>query len=95
MIGLQEIVLILAVFLFIFGPEKMPEIARGIGSAIQEFKKASTNLPEREVLSLKDEMGKEREKIIINIARNLDINTEGTAMTQLLEEIERKMVKSE
>jgi len=36
-----EIVLILAVVLVLFGAKKLPELARGLGSGIKEFKKAT------------------------------------------------------
>ena len=38
-IGWQEIVLILAVLLLLFGARKIPEIARSLGKSLNEFKK--------------------------------------------------------
>ena len=40
-IGGWELVLILAVVLILFGAKKLPELARGLGQGIREFKKAS------------------------------------------------------
>ena len=40
-IGFPELILILIIGLVVFGPGKLPEIGRGVGKAIQEFKKAS------------------------------------------------------
>jgi len=40
-IGGWEIVLILAVVLILFGAKKLPELAKGLGSGIKEFKKAT------------------------------------------------------
>lgn len=39
--GGWEIVLILAVILILFGAKKLPELAKGLGSGIKEFKKAT------------------------------------------------------
>jgi sec-independent protein translocase protein TatA len=39
-IGLGELSLILIVVLIFFGPKKIPEIAKGIGKGISEFRKA-------------------------------------------------------
>ena len=39
-IGGNELLIIAAFALIIFGPDKIPEIARGAGKAIQMFKKA-------------------------------------------------------
>ena len=41
MIGTTEIVLIVLAILVLFGGKKIPELARGIGTAIKEFKNAS------------------------------------------------------
>jgi len=40
MFGTTEIVLIAIVALVLFGGKKIPELARGIGAALKEFKKA-------------------------------------------------------
>jgi sec-independent protein translocase protein TatA len=40
-IGGWEVVLILAVVLVLFGARKLPELAKGLGQGIKEFKKAT------------------------------------------------------
>jgi sec-independent protein translocase protein TatA len=40
-IGGWEVVVILAVVLILFGAKKIPELAKGLGSGIKEFKKAT------------------------------------------------------
>jgi sec-independent protein translocase protein TatA len=37
--GIQEIVLILAIVLLLFGASRIPEIARSLGKGVDEFKK--------------------------------------------------------
>jgi sec-independent protein translocase protein TatA len=39
-LGGMELVLILAIVLLLFGGSKLPSLARGMGQAIKEFKKA-------------------------------------------------------
>jgi sec-independent protein translocase protein TatA len=39
--GGWEIVLILAVVLLLFGAKKLPDLAKGLGTGIKEFKKAT------------------------------------------------------
>ncbi len=39
-----EIVLIVLVILLLFGAKRIPELARGIGQGIQEFRKASDDI---------------------------------------------------
>jgi sec-independent protein translocase protein TatA len=43
-LGGWEVVLILAVVLILFGAKKLPELAKGLGQGIKEFKKASTEI---------------------------------------------------
>ncbi len=40
-LGVQEIMLILLIAIFFFGGEKLPEMARGLGKSLREFKRAS------------------------------------------------------
>ena len=40
-LGGGEIVLVLALVLILFGARKLPELAKGLGQGIKEFKKAS------------------------------------------------------
>ena len=41
MTGTQELLIILAVVLLLFGGKKLPELAKSLGEGIKEFKKAS------------------------------------------------------
>ena len=38
-LGIFEILLILVVVLLIFGPKRLPEMAKGIGQSVREFRK--------------------------------------------------------
>ena len=40
-LGGWEVVVIFAAFLLLFGAKKLPELARGLGQGIREFKKAT------------------------------------------------------
>ena len=45
-LGGGEIILILAIVLILFGAKKLPELAKGLGQGIKEFKKATHNASE-------------------------------------------------
>jgi sec-independent protein translocase protein TatA len=45
-LGGWEVFLILVVFLVLFGAKKIPELARGLGKGIREFKDATNNIKE-------------------------------------------------
>ena len=42
-LGGGEIILILAIVLILFGAKRLPELAKGLGQGIKEFKKATDN----------------------------------------------------
>jgi sec-independent protein translocase protein TatA len=46
-LGVQEIMLILLIAVFFFGGEKIPDIAKGLGKGLREFKRAMDQ-PEEE-----------------------------------------------
>ena len=43
-IGLPELMVILVVALLVFGPTKLPELARSLGRGLAEFRRASADL---------------------------------------------------
>lgn len=48
MLGTPEIVLIVIALLILFGGKKIPELARGLGKGIREFKDASKGIEKEE-----------------------------------------------
>lgn len=42
-IGTTEIIIVAIILLIFFGGKKLPELAKGIGDAIREFKKSSSD----------------------------------------------------
>lgn len=47
-IGMPELIIILVIILIIFGAGKLPEIGAGMGKAIRNFKKATTDSEKKE-----------------------------------------------
>jgi sec-independent protein translocase protein TatA len=58
-IGMPELLIILLVVLLLFGAKRLPELARGLGKGIREFKDATKNV-EKEFKEL--EKGEEEKK---------------------------------
>ncbi|MBK8365126.1 MAG: twin-arginine translocase TatA/TatE family subunit [Bacteroidetes bacterium] len=48
MLGMNEILIIAFVILLIFGGKKIPEMMRGVGKGMKEFKDASSGVEPRE-----------------------------------------------
>jgi sec-independent protein translocase protein TatA len=42
-LGVSEIVIILAVALIVLGPQKLPDLARRLGAAMREFRRATSD----------------------------------------------------
>lgn len=65
-IGMPEMILILAVALIVIGPKKLPDLAKSLGKAMGEFKKATRDLKDsmqidtelKEVKGAFDDLGK-------------------------------------
>ena len=58
-IGPQEIIVILLIVLLLFGAKRIPEVARGLGKGIREFKKAAKDIQDDVKIEEED---KEKEK---------------------------------
>jgi sec-independent protein translocase protein TatA len=52
-IGPQELLVILVLVLLLFGGKKLPELARGLGKGIREFRKASSSIEDEVKESMK------------------------------------------
>ena len=59
-LGYQELLVILVIVLVLFGAKRLPDLARGLGSSIKEFKKG--------VNEIKDEPSSAQKKSDINKA---------------------------
>ncbi len=63
-IGIPELLIAAIIALLIFGPSKLPEIAKGVGKAIRNFRSSANGLDENDVTpkenekELKDKGGK-------------------------------------
>ncbi len=42
--GWPEITIVIVIFILLFGAKKLPELARGVGKSIKEFKKATSSI---------------------------------------------------
>lgn len=63
-LGFPEIVAILLIALLVFGPKKLPEVGRTVGSAMRELKKAAKEFSstiEQATDDIKESIDTERE----------------------------------
>ncbi len=59
-LGFQELLIIFIIILLLFGAKKLPELARGLGKGINEFKRAQQGL-EDEIKNAASEKPADRE----------------------------------
>jgi sec-independent protein translocase protein TatA len=52
-LGYQELLLILVIVLILFGAQRLPDLARSLGSSVKEFKKGVTELKDDTSLAQK------------------------------------------
>lgn len=61
-LGMNELIIILVIVLVLFGAKRLPELASGLGKAIKNFKKATTEPDEIDITPKKVEEKKEEKK---------------------------------
>jgi sec-independent protein translocase protein TatA len=59
--GVQELIIVLIIVIVLFGATRLPELGGGIGKAIKNFKKATSEPDEIDVTPKKEE-SEEKEK---------------------------------
>jgi len=94
-IGMPEMLLILAIALIVIGPKKLPDLAKSLGRAFAEFKRATSELKEsfeidselKEIKTTFNEMSSElKEAIVVDVdtkpeGQNLSDNSKDTKTT--------------
>ncbi len=53
-VGPTELIIILAIVLLLFGAKKIPELAKGLGTGVREFKKGTSGAEEKNEVKGKD-----------------------------------------
>jgi sec-independent protein translocase protein TatA len=61
-LGMQELVVILIIVLVLFGATRLPEIGKGIGQAIRNFKKATSEPDEIDVTPKKNKSQEQKKE---------------------------------
>jgi sec-independent protein translocase protein TatA len=100
MIGYPEVVLVLVLALLLFGPNKLPEIARSLGKATKEFKNAQNDFsnelkkldkPLDENKELKTLDSEDSDTKIFKLASEIGIDIKNKTVEQVTDEIRIKI----
>lgn len=84
-LGPTEILLLIIIALILFGPKKLPELARAAGEAVRVFREESQKLTSGETETSKKPSVSEEE--LKKLAEKLGISSEGKTKEQLAEEV--------
>jgi sec-independent protein translocase protein TatA len=94
-IGPWEIALILAIVLIVFGPKKLPQLAKSVGDAIKQYREASegktptqpAEQPTQPQPAQPVQQSTKESDLLLETAKKLGIQTEGKTMEQISKEI--------
>ncbi len=89
-IGMPEMILILAVALIVIGPKKLPDLAKSLGRALGEFRKATREL--KDSIDIDDELQEARAsfdtlKHDIDVAADETVSRDGPTPASTVEDV--------
>jgi sec-independent protein translocase protein TatA len=73
-IGTQELLILFLVVLLLFGAERIPEVARGLGKSIRDFKKAAEDI-ETEIKQVSREKELLKKELKVDLKRDKEISS--------------------
>ena len=83
-IGVPELIIILIIGLIVFGPGKLPEIGRGLGKTIREFRRVSSGIMDEPASTSNGQIAQKSEDV-----------QAGSAMENITEEAKKIEVKDD
>ncbi len=83
----------IALVIFLWGPQKIPELARALGRAKREFDTASKEMSSAVTAAPSATAPRSGDELLIETARKLGIPTAGKTREQLSQEIVEKQSK--
>jgi sec-independent protein translocase protein TatA len=95
-LGTTELIIIGGIILLIFGAKRLPEIGKGLGGAIREFKKVKKDISLDDKEEGTDEKGEEKksleDKLVEKVVQDVPIVKEGLEIKKKADAI-KKIIK--
>ncbi len=95
--GIEWVVIgVIIIILFLWGPEKLPKMARSLGQAKKEFEKATKGLEDEisRTSTTIQQVSQAPVDKLMEVAKSLGISTEGKTREQITQEITEKLQKT-
>jgi sec-independent protein translocase protein TatA len=94
LMGYEWLVVIAVIaIIFLWGPSKLPELARSVGLARKEFEKASKEITAPTTSTTTESSPSTSSDSLIIAAKELGISTEGKTKEEIAKEIAEKATK--
>ncbi len=87
-IGWPELILILAILIFLFGASRLRGLAKAVGESVKVFKESTSEPP-----PTKKEENESEKDAIIKAAKKMGVETEGKSMEQILNDMTKMTAK--
>jgi sec-independent protein translocase protein TatA len=82
---------VVAIVIIMWGPSKIPELAKALGKAKGEFDKASKDFQDAASATANGPKIRSNDEILLETAKNLGIETDGKTREQISAEIAEKV----
>jgi sec-independent protein translocase protein TatA len=82
---------VIAVVVIMWGPSKIPELAKALGKAKGEFDKASKEFQTAATATANSQTVRSNDDVLLETARNLGLTTEGKTREQISAEISERV----
>jgi sec-independent protein translocase protein TatB len=76
--GMQEIIVVLAIALIVIGPKKLPDLAKSLGRAMGEFKKATRDFKDSIQVDELDDVKRDFNNLNDDIKDTFDVSIDTT-----------------
>ena len=86
-----EVLFVFGILILVFGPKRLPKMARELGKAVYEFRKYSSGIVSHTVSTTEIENRNAENDAILHIAEKLNVEAEEKNIKQVTEEILTKL----
>jgi sec-independent protein translocase protein TatA len=88
-LGTTELLIIGGIVLLIFGAKRLPEIGKGLGDAIREFRKVKKDIDKEKNATKKEERDSLENKLVTKVIEDVPAVKKGIAVKKKVDKIKK------